>query len=322
MNTTNLLERRLMFFGGKGGAGKTTCAAAFALLLAKRGLATLVVSTDPAHSLGDMFQKRIGPKQTQLHENLWGLEIDPEREARRYMKRVRQHLGAAFSSVIVDEIRRQIDAAYLAPGAEESAIFDKFVELMDEQDSPFDRIVFDTAPTGHTLRLLTLPELLGAWVERLIEKRQRALRLLARVPDARRPKPDADPVLALLQARKERFIVARACLLDRDNTGFVFVMDAERLSMAETRRAIDLLLKHGIRVEGVVINRILPESADPFLQKRRALQRQRLRAIERKFGGLVLGALPCLDKEVDDFDSLSEVALSLARICQSQEPAP
>ena len=313
-------DRRLTFFGGKGGVGKTTCAASFALLLCERGHRTLVVSTDAAHSLGDIFRQRIGHRPRRLRENLWGLEIDPERESRRYMQRVRDQLGASFSSVIVDEIRRQIDAAYLSPGAEETAIFDKFIDLMEEERGEFDRIVFDTAPTGHTLRLLTLPELLGAWIDRLIEKRRRALSLLSRTPDSSKPPPQSDPILKLLRARKERFAFARECLLDRQMTAFVFVMEAERLSIAETRRAADLLRKHGIAVAGVVVNRIMPDSPDPFHRKRRKLQQERMETIRHEFGDQFLGALPLLEREVDDEESLQAIANALKELCASQAP--
>jgi arsenite-transporting ATPase len=133
----------------------------------RRGVCALVVSTDPAHSLADAFDKPIGFQTAPLCPNLWGLEIDAEVEAKKYMKSIQDKMLDLVSAAIVDEIKRQIEIAYMSPGAEEAAIFDKFIELMEAVGRDYDAIVFDTAPTGHTLRLLTLPEILGAWIEHL-----------------------------------------------------------------------------------------------------------------------------------------------------------
>ena len=147
-------------------------------MLCKNRDKTLVVSTDPAHSLADIFSLSIGPEIKRLDDNLYALEIDAELESRKYTDRIKTQLPKGISPVIVEEIQRQIDAAYVSPGSEEAAIFDKFVEIVEDRGQEYDRIIFDTAPTGHTLRLLSLPELLGGWMDSLIKKRKQALGLM------------------------------------------------------------------------------------------------------------------------------------------------
>ncbi|HEY83317.1 MAG TPA: ArsA family ATPase [Dehalococcoidia bacterium] len=306
----DVLSRKFIFFAGKGGSGKTTCAAAFSLCLAQSQQPTLVVSTDPAHSLSDIFGTKIGSKETKIIDNLWGIEIDPEREAKRYTETIKEKMRNVVSSVIVDEIKRQIDIAYLSPGAEESAIFDKFIELMEKIDRPYEKIVFDTAPTGHTLRLLTLPEILGAWIERLIKKREQAMSLMRMASADRESETRArsDPVIQTLEQRKAKFEMARRYLVDRKSASFIFVLNAEKLSISETERALSLLRKHAISVDGIIVNRIIPSRDDEFLRKRKAVQDKCLEEIRAKFKGLILGYIPLLESDIQSTEDLQKVS--------------
>jgi len=301
MFSDRISERKLVFFAGKGGTGKTTCSASFALNLAKKGNKVLLVSTDMAHSLSQIFETRIGPRETKIAENLWAIEVDPQKEAKKYMKRIKDTISKTVSSVIVEEIKKQINTAYLSPGAEETAVFDKFIDLMEKLDNPYSRIIFDTAPTGHTLRLLTLPELLEAWIDRLIKKRVQVMKMMkmaSTLDDSLRAKVERDPVIEVLNRRKERFILARNYLLDRKKSCFIFVLDAERLSILETVEAVSLLKKHGMNVDGIIVNRILPSSKDEFYSKRKEVQEKRLKEIESKFKGLMIGYLPLLESDI------------------------
>jgi arsenite-transporting ATPase len=307
----DILNRKFIFFGGKGGSGKTTCAAAFSLCLAQREYPTLIVSTDPAHSLSDIFGTKIGPKEIKITANLWGIEIDPEREAKRYMQTVKEKMQHVVSSVIVNEIKRQVDIAYLSPGAEESAIFDKFIELMEKIDNLYEKIVFDTAPTGHTLRLLTLPEVLGAWIQRLIKKRKQAMslmRMASNVDKELEKRAKEDPVIKILEKRKAKFEMARNYLIDKKSASFIFVLDAEKLSILETERAISLLKRHAISVDGIIINRIIPFRDDEFLKRRKANQDRRLEEIRVKFKGLRLSYIPLLESDIQGTDDLKKIS--------------
>lgn len=306
----NILDRKFVFFGGKGGSGKTTCAATFALYLAQHKCPTLIVSTDPAHSLSDIFGSKIGPKEVKITDSLWGIEIDPEKEAKRYMQAIKEKMQHIVSSVIVDEIRRQIDIAYLSPGAEESAIFDKFIELMEKIGKPHEKIVFDTAPTGYTLRLLTLPEVLGAWIKRLIKKRKQAMSLMkmaSSIDKELEEKVKQDPVIEILKKRKAKFEMARKYLIDKNLASFIFVLDAEKLSILETERAVSLLKRHAISVDGIIVNRIIPSRDDEFLRKRKVIQDKCLDEIRVKFKGLPLSYIPLLESDIQSIQDLQKV---------------
>lgn len=264
---------RFVFFGGKGGVGKTSCAAAYALLCARHHHKTLLVSTDPAHSLADLFHVNIGSEIMCIEENLYGLEINPAEESTRYINRVKNNLVQVVSPVILEEIEKQLDAASVSPGSEEAALFDKMVEIINENSKDYSQIVFDTAPTGHTLRLMTLPELLGAWLDRLMEKRQHALKLSSMAMRKGHEQKEImanDPVLTLLKTRKDNLERARSILLDQKKLRFVFVLNPERLPVEETAKAIDVLGRHGIPVKDLIVNRILPEDAqEPFWKKKK-----------------------------------------------------
>lgn len=302
--------RKFIFFAGKGGTGKTTCSASFALNLAGKANNTLLVSTDMAHSLSHVFERKIGDKEVNIADNLWAIEIDPQKEAKKYMKRIKDSMGEVVSSVIVEEIKKQVDGAYLSPGAEETAIFDKFVELMKKINSPYTKIVFDTAPTGHTLRLLALPELMEAWIEKLLKKRLQVMKLMkmaAGMDELLREKVEHDPVIEILNKRKERLVLAKNYLLDKKSSCFIFVLNAERLSILETTKAVSHLKSHGITVDGIIVNRILPYTKDVFFAKRKEVQEECLKEIKSKFKGLFLGYFPLLESDIRGREVLTKM---------------
>ena len=168
-----ILDREVVFFGGKGGVGKTTLAATMALQAAREGLRTLLVSTDPAHSTSDVLETSLGGEAREVRPRLWALEIDPAEEADRYIEDVKARIADTTPPRLMAEVERQIDIARVTPGAEESALFDRFTRIAEEAGHAYDRLIFDTAPLGHTLRLLALPELMGAWISGLISRRRK-----------------------------------------------------------------------------------------------------------------------------------------------------
>ena len=304
--------RPFTFFGGKGGTGKTTCAAAYACHLFSRGCRTLLVSTDPAHSTSDILDVQLGADITPVAENLWGLEVDPALEARRYISEIQERMLSIVSPAIVDEIKKQMEIAYTSPGAEEAAIFDKFVELMDERGRAYDAIVFDTAPTGHTLRLLSLPEILGGWIENLIAKRRKAMEMFGmagRFDKEMRRRAEEDPVVDALVRRRDRFERSRRYLTDPGSSAFYFVLNAEKMPILETARAVEMLMKFGIGVGGVVVNRVIPEDAGEFFRERLAAQKGYLEDIGERFGRLRrIVRLPLLRTDVQGMDQIKKIA--------------
>jgi arsenite/tail-anchored protein-transporting ATPase len=322
-----LLNRRILFVGGKGGVGKTTTAGALALRFADRGDRVLLVSTDPAHSLSDLFEVGIGGRVRELAPRLQGLEIDPDAQVESYLAGVRRSLRSFVRADLYPEIDRQIALARHAPGAVEAALLERVAELMDGAGTDYDRLVFDTAPTGHTLRLLVLPEMMQAWTERLLRRRTRSAsfgsaleRLAGRKRDAPGDAPANAPVDApvdaragmvrdILVERRRKFDRARRLLLDGDATGFLLVLVPERLALLESRKALDTLRGHGIPLVGMVVNGVLPREGDgDFLEQRRAQQDLYLRRIERELGDLPRAEVPLLPRDVAGIEGLRQIA--------------
>lgn len=309
----SLSDCPLVFLSGKGGVGKTTMASAFALKCADAGERTLLVSTDPAHNLGDAFgQDLSGGHAVHLTDRLDAIEIDPDAETDRYIRQVKANIRGSVRSTLIEEAERQIDMAARAPGAYEAAVFDRMVAILLDESEPYDRIVFDTAPTGHTLRLLTLPELMGAWVDGLLRKRQEHNRNRSQwmgedeVPD--------DPIHDLLHDRRHRIGRVREQLLDRNRTAFVFVLIPEALPIAETERAVTELREHHLRVDGLIVNQVLPEDpASEFLTRRGERQKGYLEQIDAKFADLPRTRVPLQADDVVHLAALRNIGQWLVK---------
>jgi arsenite-transporting ATPase len=310
--------QRVLFVGGKGGVGKTTTASALAVALAAGGQRCLLVSTDPAHSLGDLFDTRIGDAEQPLLPNLHGLEIDPDREVERYLDTVRGNLREFVRPQMYGEVERQIDLARLSPGGVEAALLERVAGLMGEATARYDRVIFDTAPTGQTLRLLSLPAVMTAWTDGLLGSRQRADALgdiLARVHGEEgepREEARAARIRETLTARRQTFDGARRLLLDATATAFLLVLVPEKLPVYESRKALAMLREFDVPVLGLVVNRVLPpERLGDFLEQRRAQEAQYLRDIDALARGLPIVHVPLLPRDVDGLDALREVARHL-----------
>ncbi len=306
MSVDQLLARRILFFGGKGGVGKTTCASATAVLASRRGRRVLLVSTDPAHSTADIFQQPLGSEERELLPSLWGLEIDGGAEARRYVEEVKATVQRLFSASVARQAAQQIDLAATMPGVEEVALFDRVSRLVAERDeSAYDLVVFDTAPTGHTLRLLRMPELLSSWVQALTKTRR------AMVPLEREA---TDPILASLTARLERLQEMRANLVHGRTTAFVLVVNPERLPIEETARAAEQLEEGGLHVGAVIVNRVLPpDLSGDFYLARREQEQVYLAEIQRRFAKYPRLLVPQLPRDVYGLESLERISALLER---------
>ncbi|WP_101298073.1 ArsA family ATPase [Halegenticoccus soli] len=311
--------RKFVFFGGKGGVGKTTVSSAYALKCAREGLATLVVSTDPAHSTSDVFDQAFddSPRPVEGEENLYAMEVDPDDEVERHLLETKRALGDQVSPAMVNEIDRQIEMAHQTPGAYEAALFDRFVDVMRDSEE-YDRVVFDTSPTGGTLRLLALPDFLEGWIDRLVAKRRQSIRLFERAAignNQPRRLMEGDPILERLRERKDFFEFAGEAL--REEAAFFLVVNPDELSIRETRRAVDGLREHGLDVQGLAVNKLTPEP-DPdengrgarFLRDRVETERERLRQIREKFDEPLVAAVETRVSEVKG-GLLADVAAEL-----------
>jgi arsenite-transporting ATPase len=307
---------RFVFFGGKGGVGKTTVSSAYAHKCATAGQEVLLVSTDPAHSTADVFDQSFGdaPRPVEGYDSLSVVEIDPEEAVDEHLMGIKRALGDQVSPAIVNEIDRQIELAHRTPGAHEAALFDRFIDVMRDADG-YDRVVFDTSPTGGTLRLLSLPEYLGGWIDRLLDKREQAVELYERAAiGGREPRRSAvgDPIIARLQQRKENFEFAGRTL--RDEATFFLVLNPDQLSLRETSRAVEQLREYDLSVSGLVMNRLTPEP-DPdedgrgarYLRDRIETERERLQEARETIDPPVVATIESRVREVKD-DLLASVA--------------
>jgi arsenite-transporting ATPase len=305
------LGRPVLFFGGKGGVGKTTLAAARALESSGEGTRTLLVSTDAAHSTSDVLGCELGSEPRNVVGELWAVELDPALETERYMADVKGRIADSTPPRLAAEVERQMDIARASPGAEEAALFDRFTRIVEEEE--FGRIIFDTAPSGQTLRLLSLPELMTTWIASLITQRKK-MKSLGRMwrnvagEASSSETRDRDTVLEALKDRHARFERARLTLTDADRTAFMFVTVAERLPVLETDRVIRALAGHDIPVGGVIVNQVLPSTTlDPFLLRRKEREAIHLEDIERRFQDWPVGYLPLLDRDPVGADELGRL---------------
>ncbi len=279
-------SRPVRFVGGKGGVGKTTIATVLATAWAAAGIRTLLVSTDPAHSTGDLLGVRLQGEPVLVAERLWAVEIDAQAVADAYVERVRRDAHRVIDPAIRASVDRHLDLAAQGAGTLESALVDRLADLIAEVPSRYDRIIVDTAPTGHTLRLLALPELVTRWVEGLVRQREgvRGMdRMLANLTSGSNDRPE-DPVLTHLHTQRDRLRTFRRRLLE--DARFHLVMIPERLPIEESARALPQLEDAGLQVGTLIVNRVLPDTADGrFLQERREQQRAYLAEIRDRFAG-------------------------------------
>ncbi|MEX0690894.1 MAG: ArsA family ATPase [Gemmatimonadales bacterium] len=255
-------EPAFLLFAGKGGVGKTTLAAATALAFAERGHRTLLISTDPAHSAGDALESSLGADPTQIVDNLWAVELDPDAEAARYVDGVRRHVADITPPGMTGEVDRQLAMARETPGVVEAAILERLAVLTEGLGSGWDRIVVDTAPFGHTLRLLAMPDTMRVWLDAVIGRRRKLGALEQMWRTVRGDAPDTDRILAVLEARRERLRRLRSLLTDPARAAVTLVAIPERLSLLETRRSAETLRGSGIRPAALVVNRVAVEDGE------------------------------------------------------------
>lgn len=330
-----LLEHRLLWVGGKGGVGKTTVAAALAVLAARRGKRVLVVSTDPAHSLGDVFDRELGDTPRRLLPNLDAMEIDPDAEVEAHLARVTAQMRRFAAPEMMSELERQMRLTRQSPGTQEAALLERLSRLITDHDVDHDLIIFDTAPTGHTLRLLTLPEAMAAWTDGLLAHNRKSEEL-GKVLSHLTPKrgqdidtPFDDPqedalsdldartrdVAETLIQRRRLFHRARRRIENAAETSFLFVMTPERLPILETARAVAALEAAHIPVAATLVNRVIPEEADgEFLRARRQQEATYLARIDDELGHLPRPRLPWLPSDVQGFEILDELADLLEKV--------
>ncbi|GGW67801.1 ArsA family ATPase [Alishewanella tabrizica] len=329
-----LTDKRVLLIGGKGGVGKTTVSSALAVLATQRNKKVLLVSTDPAHSLADAFARnKIGDNITRLAPNLDALELDPDLEVEQHLARVTAQLKRYTRPEMFAEIERQMRLTRQSPGAQEAAMLERIANTIELGLAEYDTVIFDTAPTGHTLRLLSLPEAMAAWTQGLLNANKRSEKLgevLGHLtPKAGRDidNPLIDPaehatagmddrnkaITETLLARQRLLQRTRALLLDKTQTALLFVLTPEKLPILETGRAVKSLQLEKLPLAGLVVNRILPDDADGhFLAQRRQQEKQHLQQIDRDFAALPRYKVPLQATDIQGLAALESMATLLA----------
>jgi arsenite-transporting ATPase len=312
----DLLKKRILFFGGKGGVGKTTCASAMALAASREGKKVLLVSTDPAHSTSDIFEHPFDREEREVYPGVTGIELDADFEARRYVDNVKGQIASMFSPSILKEAERQIELAATMPGFEEVALFDRMSDMIIDRIDKYEMVVFDTAPTGHTLRLLRMPELMASWIEALSKRRKTLLSLNQDIDKVRLNRMAAqvgeDPILSTLQRRKDKLEEVRVRLMQHNFTGFVLVLIPERLPIEESARAAEILRESNVNVCGIVVNRVLPDNLDgDFYQSRRKQEQVYRDEIQARFKGYPLTWIPQAETDVYGLKNLERISRQL-----------
>jgi arsenite-transporting ATPase len=302
-----------IFIGGKGGVGKTSISSATALWLAEQGKKTLIVSTDPAHSLSDSLEVPIGNYPREIKTNLFAVEIDPEVAMAQKQAQLEAEKAANPDSdgglLGMDFLSDQLDMASSSPGADEAAAFEMFMGVMNSDE--FDVVVFDTAPTGHTLRLLSFPEVMDSWVGKMMMLKAKlggatnALRKIMPFMDA----VDDPQTSEDLKRTKEQIDKAKEVLSDPDRTTFKMVVIPEEMSIYESERALEALGKYDITVDSVIVNQVMPDICDcEFCHSRHKLQQKRLALIDQKFPDQHIAEVPLFKDEVKGQEKLLKLA--------------
>jgi arsenite-transporting ATPase len=306
---------KYLFFGGKGGVGKTVMAGATALWSASRGKKTLLASTNPVHSLSGLLEQSVFGSPTPVHqaEHLWAYEIDTKETIERSKKEIREKiqwfLKFADISAKADDF---VESATMNPAFEESAMFENMVDLMLKDD--YDVFVFDTAPTANARRLLGMSKVYSLWVDKMLRSREEARTLREMLSFTK--KKEEDPLLTYLLQFRERMGQARQRLTDAERTAFFFVTLAEALPIAVITRFIGWFHDFGIPVGGVVVNMLLDRvevgnDAPEFVLNRLRMQEDYLKTIWEKFDGSVRALVPLFDQEVRGIPMLRRTAEAL-----------
>jgi arsenite/tail-anchored protein-transporting ATPase len=272
---------RILLFTGKGGVGKTTVACATALRIAASGKKTLLMSTDPAHSVADAFGLELGPEPTEVAPNLWAEQLDPQQRLEENWREIQQHAIAVLNWAGLAEV--EAEELSVIPGLDELFALADVKRHHDE--GPYDAVVVDCAPTGETLRLLSLPDIIQWYMERIFPVERRVMGALR--PVAKRftslPLPD-EPVYDAVKRFYDKLSGVRSVLTDGDTTSVRLVVNPERMVIAEAQRTYTYLNLFGYRVDAVIVNRLLPdEVTDPYFSRWKELQRGHLATIEESF---------------------------------------
>lgn len=315
---------RFIFTGGKGGVGKTIAAAGIALQFAGQGKRALLASLNPVHSLSSVFGQSLSGGAVLPVEgvsNLFAVEVETQEIVARYResigRRVREFLK--WADIPIDA-RPFVDIAVTNPAFEESAMFDKMMDIMLGERGKYDIIVFDTAAVANAVRLIGLSKIYGLWLGRMIESRKQALSLRVQLSFRKErvmEEVKKDPLIADLISMNERFLQVKELLIDPQQTAFFFVTLPLALPISVVKRFIGMVGEYHIPVGGVLVNQVLPPEIvskypdETYLQNKYQEQLGYMQTIKSDLGELVRGFIPLYDGEVVGLKTIRMATIDL-----------
>ena len=312
---------RVIFFIGKGGVGKTTSAAATAISLSKLGYRTLIISIDPAHNLGDVLLSKLEDKPRKIAENLYASELDMEKLIKAYLKRLEESMRHMYRYLTVINLEKYFEVLSFSPGIEEYATLEAIREILAD-GKEWDVIIFDTPPTGLTLRVLALPKISLIWVDKLMDLRRKILerrRAIANIKGEQEfrigeekftlpTEEEKDEVMKELKEYREEVRFVDDIVTDPEVTAVVAVMNPEMLPLYETERAYESLRKFGVPFNLIVMNKIMRLNVDvPELNVKIKSQEKVMREVREKFKGVEVVGIPLLPEEPRGLEKLEKV---------------
>lgn len=309
--------RKYIIVGGKGGVGKTSMSAAVATAFADRGQTTLIVSTDPAHSLSDAFGQSVSggdPVPVSSVDNLYAQEVDPDSMKRTFKMMGNTNNGNALGmdDMGLDELNSLFET--IPPGFDEAVALVEIVKYIeaDAQYSRFDRIVFDTAPTGHTLRLLALPDFLNGFFGKIISMKSKFGNVMNQLKGMFGNDVDMDNSVEEMEELKRSMNMVRELFRDEIQTEFIVATIPNMMAIAESQRLVDELRKEQIPVRHLFINQMQPSNDDcTFCAARFKEQRSNMKYIEQQLDGLLISTVQSFDKEIKGAAALRAMASQL-----------
>jgi arsenite-transporting ATPase len=305
------MRMRVLLFTGKGGVGKTTVAAATAVRAARTGARTLVMSTDPAHSLADSFDVEIGDRPTPIAEHLWAEQIDAQRRLETNWREIQEYLISLMSWAGVETI--QAEELSVIPGLDE--IFSLIDVKRHVETQTYDLLVVDCAPTAETLRLLSLPEIMNWYIERIFPVERRVVKAVRPLVTKMTTLPIAgDQVFGAVERLHRNLNAVKRILVDEKVSSVRLVVNPEKMVIAEARRTYTYLGLFGYRVDAIVVNRIIPEDVtDPYFGKWKDIQAEHLQTVRESFEPVPILTARLFDREMVGVSLLEEMGSEVYR---------
>ena len=299
---------RILLYTGKGGVGKTSIAAATAVLCARQGRRTLLVSTDIAHSLSDTLDHAVGPEPTEISHNLWAQEPDVFFNISRYWRTIQSYFSSLFSWGGLDEV--MAEEMTVLPGMDELGNLLWIGDHVDHGD--YDLIVVDAAPTGETVRLLSLPEASRWWIERIAPIGRRVQRLggpvLRKIVGVPMP---SDAVYESAEHLLDRLRYVHRLLSDPERSSVRLVLNLERVSIQEAQRSFTYFHLYGYPTDLIVANRVLPAAVGSYFDEWREAQARYLPMVEEQFSPVPVRTVPFFDHEIVGEERLTGLGTAL-----------